>query len=60
MSDGILLLGESRPSVFPMSSGLADNRCDVVVFCRRTGSGYRVGAGSVLLCVASLLLAVER
>ena len=56
------------PSVFPMSSGLADVAVMVplnavvaaVVVCRGTGSRCRVGSVGVLCVVASLLLAAER
>ena len=70
MCGGFLLLRESRPSVFPMSPGLADvavmmprraAAAAVMAVCRRTGSGCRDGAVGVLLCVASsLLVAAER
>ena len=68
MCGGLLLLRESRPSVFPMSSELADvtvmtplsAAASVVAVCRRISSGRRDGAVGVLLYVASSLLAAER
>ena len=55
------------PSLFPMSSGLADGAAMVplwaagagVVVCQ-TKRGCRVGTVGVLLCVASLILAALR
>ena len=56
------------PSVFPITSGLADvavmvtlcTAAAAVVVRRRTGSGCRVGSVGVLCAVASLLLAPDR